>query len=179
MEYTHPQYWPQLKQLAVTIDTLDYFQILNLTPQATPAQLRASFYGMARSLHPDKFYHIEDRELRQAINKIYKRVNEAHTILKDEVRRARYLKGITGPERAAKLRYNEQSEVEAQQQQRAKAKVAKTPQGEKLYQAALLDMQAQRWDKAFRNTQSALVFEPGNEALKALKEELDQKRKGG
>lgn len=179
MDYTQPQFWPQLKQLAQTIDTLDYYQILNLPQAATPVQIRGAYYQMARALHPDKFYHVEDEDLRQAIHKIYKRITESYTVLKDDSRRQKYTQDINGPEREGKLRYNEQSEAEVQQQQREKAKVAKTAQGEKLYQAALLDMQNQRWDKAFRNIQSALMFEPGNDALKALKDELDQKRKGG
>ena len=179
MDYTQPQFWPQLKQLAQTIDTLDYFQILNLPQTANMAQIRGSYYSMARALHPDKFYHIVDMELRDAVHKIYKRITESYTVLKDDSRRNKYVQDISGPARAEKLRYNEQSEQEAQQQQREKAKVAKTPQGEKMYQAALLDMQHQRWDKAARNIQSALMFEPGNDQLKALKEEIERKRKGG
>lgn len=179
MDYTQPQFWPQLKQLAHTIDTLDYFQILNLPQTATVQQIRGAYYQMARALHPDKFYHIQDQELRDAVHKIYKRITESYTILKDEARRLKYLKDINGPERAQKLRYSEQSEQEFAEEQKQKAKICKTPQGEKIYQAALVDMANQRWDKAFRAIQSALMFEPGNDALKALKEELDQKRKGG
>lgn len=178
MDYTHPQYWPQLNQLAVTIDTMDYFQILNLPQNAGVPQIRASYYGMARSLHPDKFYHIQDPQIRASIGKIYKRITEAYTILKDETRRLKYVQDINGLERMAKLRYSEQSESEVVQEQRQQARVAKTPQGEKMYQAALADMQANRWDQAFRNLQSALLFEPGNDALQALRDEVDQKRKG-
>lgn len=178
MDYTQPQYWPQLKQLASTIDGLDYFQILNLPQEAQGAQIKASYYQMARSLHPDKFFQVPDEALRQAIHKIYKRITEAYTILKDDVRRQKYLTDIRGPERQTKLRYNEQSESEVQAQQREKAEVVKTPQGKQMYQAALLDIQAQRWDKAFRNVQSALMFEPANETLQALKAEIEQKRKG-
>lgn len=176
MDYTHPQYWPQLNQLAVSIDGLDYFQILNLTQDATVPQIRSSYYGMTRALHPDKFYHIEDQTLRASINKIYKRITEAYSILKDDTRRVKYLRDITGPERLAKLRYSEQTETEVLQEQRQKARVATTPQGEKMYQAALADVQAQRWDAAFRNVQSALMFEPRNEGLLALKAEIEAKR---
>lgn len=178
MDYTHPQYWPQLNQLALTIDGMDYFQILNLPQNAAVPQIRESYYGMARALHPDKFYHIEDPQIRASIGKIYKRITEAYTILKDETRRLKYVQDINGPERMTKLRYSEQSESEVVKEQRQQARVARTPQGEKMYQAALADMQANRWDQAFRNLQSALLFEPGNEALQSLRDEVDQKRKG-
>jgi len=179
VDYTHPQYWPQLIQLAVTIDGLDYFQILNLAQDADVAQIRASYYGMARALHPDKFYQIQNPELRASVGKIYKRVVEAYSVLKDDARRKRYLMDITGSERQAKLRYSEQSETEVVREQRQKARVATTPQGEKLYQAAQADSQASRWDQAYRNLQTALMFEPANETLIALRDEVDQKRKGG
>jgi DnaJ-class molecular chaperone len=179
MDYTAPQFWPQLKQLAATIDGLDYFQILNLDQQASAAQIKTSYYAMARSLHPDKFYHLPDEELKAAVHKIYKRITEAHTILKDEAKRLKYRADVTGPERNKKLRFNEESEQETKKQAAEAAKVAKTPKGDQLYKAALVDMTNKKWDAAFKNIQTALLFEGGNQALKDLLAEIDKKRKGG
>lgn len=175
MDYTHPQYWPQLKQLAVTIDTLDYFQILNLPQTSTTNDIRNMYYQMSRALHPDKFFHLPDEELKASINKIFRRVTEAYMILRDEPKRLIYLKDVTGPNRMTKLRFDEGSEAEQKQAQREAVEVAKTPQGRKMYQAAVLDMQAGRFDKALKNLQSALLFESGNEALKKLKDEVAAK----
>lgn len=175
MDYTHPQYWPQLKELARTIDTLDYFQILNLPQTSTTNDIRNMYYQMSRALHPDKFFHLPDEELKNSIGKIFRRVTEAYTILRDEPKRVIYLKDINGPQRATKLRFDEGSEQEQKQAQREAVEVAKTPQGKKMYQAALLDMQQGRFDKALKNLQSALLFESGNEALKKLKEEVAAK----
>jgi curved DNA-binding protein CbpA len=178
-EYTEPQYWPQLKSLAQTIDGLDYFQILNLPTTASGQQIRTAYYSLARALHPDKFYHIQEQDLKSAVNKIYKRVTEAYTVLKDEPKRIQYLKDIQGPERAKKLRFNEQAEQEQKEQQRAAAKVAKTPKGEQMYNAALVAQQNGKLDEAFKAMQSAVLLEPGNPELKRLLGELDKKRKGG
>ncbi len=178
-DYTDPQFWPQLKQLAASIDGLDYFQILNIPQVATGAQVKTSYYGLARALHPDKFFQIPDDALKDAINKIYKRVTEAYTILKDEAKRIKYLKDITGPERMKKLRFTEESEAEQKEQQKAAAKVAKTPKGDQLYNTAVVDMKNGRWEAAFKALQSATLFEPGNAELKRLMQEADKKRKGG
>ena len=78
MDYTQPQFWPQLKQLAGNIDGLDYFQILNLAQTASSEQIRASYYLLARALHPDRFFHIDDEATKDAVHKIYKRVVEAY-----------------------------------------------------------------------------------------------------
>ena len=176
MNYTDPAYWPQLKALAGRIDTLDYFQILNLAYDCTPAQVKTSYYQLARALHPDKFFTVPDEETKRAVHKIYKRVTESYTILKDEQKRRKYVENISGPEREKKIRYDETMEAEEKKEAREKARVAKTPQGEKAYQAALVDMNNQRWDAAYRNIQSALLFEPTNQALLQLKEELSAKR---
>ena len=50
MDYTDPAYWPQLKSLAGRIDSLDYFQILNLAYDCSPAQVKTSYYQLARAL---------------------------------------------------------------------------------------------------------------------------------
>jgi curved DNA-binding protein CbpA len=177
-EYTEPQFWPHLKALASSIDGLDYFQILNLPSTATSTQIRTAYYGLARALHPDKFYHINEEELKRSVHKIYKRVTEAYTILKDEQKRARYLRDISGPERAGKLRFNEQSEAEQKEEKRQAAKVAKTPKGEQMYNASMVAFQNGKLDEAYKAMQSAVLLEPGNVELKRLLGELDRKRKG-
>lgn len=178
-DYTDPQFWPQLKNLALTIDGLDYFQILNVAQTSTGQQIRDSYYGLARALHPDKFFHITDAELKGAIGKIYKRVTEAYMFLKDDAKRIKYLKDITGPERAKKLRFTEESEAEQKEAAKLATKVAKTPKGEQMYNAAMVDLQNGRLDQAFKNLQSATLFEPANAELKRVLQEVDKKRKGG
>lgn len=176
MNYTDPQYWPTLKDLASRIDTLDYYQILNLPHDCTAQHIKGSYYQLARALHPDRFFTIPDEDTKAAVHKIYKRVTESYTILRDEQKRKKYTANILGPERASRLRYDETMEQEEKKEARDKAKVAKTPQGEKSYQAALIDMRASKWDAAYRNIQSALLFEPKNEALLALRDEIGAKR---
>ena len=178
MDYTEPTYWPQLKALASSIDGLDYFQVLNLSTQATAGEIRTSYYALARALHPDKFFHISDVELKEAVHKIYKRIVESYMTLKDEPRRLKYVADVTGPDRLRRLRFSETSAQEAKEEQRQATLVAKTPKGTALYQAAVLDMHNQRWDKAFKNLQTALILEPGNADLKRVLEDVDKKRKG-
>ncbi len=177
MDYTDPQYWPQLIQLAATIDTLDYYQVLNLAQGCNRTEVQKSYYSMARALHPDKFYHLEDENLRASIHKIYKRITESYSVLRDDQKRKRYTEDINGPERAAKLRYTEESEAQQKQEEREAKEVCKTAQGKKMLAAAQVDIQNGRFDSAFRNLQSAIMFEPGNATLTALKEQVAAKRK--
>lgn len=176
-DYTDPQYWPVLKQLSVTIDGLDYYQILNLPQDCTPVDIKQAYYGQARSLHPDKFYQLPDADLRAAVNKIYKRVTEAYNTLRDGPKRKLYTTSINGPERVQKLRFTEASEAEQKQQERQEKEVCQTPKAKALYLQATTKMAAGNWEGAFKDLQTAVMFEPANERLKAIKEETDAKRK--
>ncbi len=179
MDYTDPQYWPTLKNLAQTIDGLDYFQVLNLPQNASSGQIRTTYYQMARALHPDRFFHLPDEELKNSVSKIYRRITESYTILKDDQKRAQYSANINGPERMSKLRFNEESEREQKEKQREALEVAKTPQGKKMFNEAVAEYKKGNYDKALKNLQSALLFESGNEQLKAFKAEIEAKKAGG
>ena len=179
MDLTQPQHWPELKALAVDIDTMDYFEVLNVPLEATSPQIRKAYYSLTRTLHPDRFFHLEDEPTKAAVHKIFKRVVEAYMVLKDETKRGKYRADVTGPMRQARLRFDEAAQAEQREQQKAAVKVAKTPRGEQLYQAALLEMQRGQWDKALKSLQAAAMFEPGNGELKRLVDEVDRRRRSG
>lgn len=178
MDYTHPQYHPQLKQLAVNIDTMDYYQILNLAQDALPKTIKQAYFAQSRSLHPDKFYHLPDVELKQAIHKIYKRITEAYVVLKDPEKRPKYTTGINSPDRQQRLRFSEQAEKEAEKEREEAREVCKTPNGKKLYRQVVKEMQSENWDTAFRHLQTITLYEPKNQAVLDLKQQIDRKRKG-
>ncbi len=178
MDYTHPQYYPQLKQLAAQIDQMDYYQILNLAQDSTPAEIKQSYFAQSRSLHPDKFYHLPDEELKLAIHKIYKRVTEAYVILKDPLKRPKYIQGINSEQRDQRLRFDETAEEEAKKERVDAREVCKTPKGRQLFRQVEQDMRAEKWDAAFRNLQTIGLYEAGNPAIAELKTKVDRKRKG-
>ncbi|MBN2361424.1 MAG: DnaJ domain-containing protein [Deltaproteobacteria bacterium] len=178
MDYTDPSYHPQLKQLAATIDQLDYYEILNLQQDASTAQLKESYFSQSRALHPDRFYHLPDEELKTAIHKIYKRITEAYVILKDPQKRAKYTADVNGPQRQEKLRFNEAAEEEAKKEQEEAREVCKTPKGRKLWRTVEQDLRDEKWDAAYRNLQSISLWEPGNPTIAELKATVDKKRKG-
>ena len=175
-DYTDPQFWPQLKQLAATIDTLDYFQILNIPHTSNSAQAKVAYYALARALHPDKFFHLDDEELKNAVGKIYRRVTESYMILKDDPKRLKYIKDVNGPDRTKKLRFSEDSEAEQKEEAKLATKVCKTPKAEQMFNAAMFDLQNGRIEQAFKGLQTATLFEPGNTELKKILADVGAKR---
>jgi curved DNA-binding protein CbpA len=158
----------EVETLAGALDQLDYFAVLKLAASATPGEIRAAYHRESRTYHPDRYAAVEDDAFRGLIARIYRRINEAYTVLRDDARRRKYAVDVAGPDRARKLRFSEEDEVEVKDaaKRRAVEQMGQTPNGRKFFSAALADVQAGRWEAAERNLRMALAYEPGNERFK-------------
>ena len=161
---------------SMALEALDYFEVLRVPTTAGPAEIKAAYYRESRMFHPDRYAAAESAELRDRVGRVYRRVNEAYTVLRDDVKRARYLADVTGPERARKLRFTEvdESQVKQEQKQRLEEVLGQTPNGRKFYAAALKEVQGGRWDTAERAIKSALMYEPTNAKFKELLAQIEK-----
>jgi curved DNA-binding protein CbpA len=168
----------EVEQRAAALDRLDYFEVLRVPRSADAAEVKAAYYRESRAFHPDRFAALPSPELRALIARVYRRVNEAYTVLRDEVKRRRYLADVTGPDRARKLRFTGDDEVQVKEEQkrRAEEQLGLTPNGRRFYAAALQDVQARRWDAAERALKSALMYEPKNAKFLELLAWVGQQR---
>ena len=168
----------EVETLSGALDQLDYFAVLKLTPAATPAEIRGAYHRESRLYHPDRYAAVESAELRDRVGRIYRRINEAWTVLRDDARRRKYVADVTGPDRARKLRFSEDDEAALRDAQKRKAveQTGQTASGRKFYAAALADAKAGRWDAAARNVRMALTFEPGNALFQELLAQADRNR---
>ncbi len=180
-----PRFAIEVETLVAALDQLDYFGVLKVPQAATPADIKAGYYRESRAYHPDRFAAYPDAALRDLVGRVYRRVNEAYTVLRDDRKRAKYLADVTGPDRAQKLRFTDADEAQVKEEQKKKIEdqLGTTPNGRKFYAAALLEIQAQRWEAAARSLRSALMYEPGNgrfkEQLAVVEKNLDQSRPKG
>lgn len=171
----HPLWAAETKQIAATLDQLDYFQILGAETTASLDELKAQYHALQRNYHPDTFFQSPDTELRAAVMKISKRVAEAYVILRDADKRAKYLRDLAGPERAKKLRFTDQSEVEAKREK--EEELGKTPQVRQLVTKAAQAAKAGDHASAARDLKTALLFEKNNELIKKRLEEVEAELK--
>src|SRR5690606_35646738 len=154
------------------LDQLDYFQVLELEPDATPAQIKAAYHRKSRVFHPDRFLQVAGAELRAQILAIHKRITEAYTVLREEERRRAYAAAVTGPERERHLRWTER-EGEAP----GPEEVGTTAKGRQRCGGALLELEAGRLDEGARNLKMALVCGPGSPHYARKAEEVAALRK--
>lgn len=168
----------EVETLSGALDQLDYFAVLKLTPAATPAEIRAAYHRASREFHPDRYAAVESAELRGSVARIYRRINEAWSVLRDDARRRKYAADVSGPDRDRKLRFSEDDHAAVRDARNRKAveQTGQTPGGRKLYAAALLDVQAGRWEAAERNVRMALSFEPTNELFRELLTRAEKNR---
>ncbi|HEX7623623.1 MAG TPA: DnaJ domain-containing protein [Anaeromyxobacteraceae bacterium] len=168
----------EVEARAAALDGLDYFEVLRVPQDAAAADVKAAYYRESRAYHPDRYAALQAPELRDLIGRIYRRVNEAYTVLRDDAKRRRYLGDVTGPERAKKLRFTEaeESALQEEQQKKVEEQLGTTPNGRKLYAAALKDVEAQRWDGAERSLKAALMYEPANARFKELLAKVEKSK---
>jgi len=128
--------------------------------------------------HPDRFAALPSAELKDRIGRIYRRVNEAYTVLRDDVKRRKYLADVTGAERESKLRFTEVEEslVKQEQKQKLDDQFGLTPNGRKFYASALKELEAGRAEPAERAIKSALMYEPQNARFKDLLAQIEKAR---
>jgi curved DNA-binding protein CbpA len=180
-----PQFLSEVETLSAVLDQLDYFGVLKIPQTASPPEIKAAYYRESRVFHPDRFAAVPDPMVRELIGRIYRRVNEAWTVLRDDQKRLKYLADVSGPDRASKLRFTEADEVQVKEEAKRKVEeqFGQTPNGRKFFQAALQEIQAKRWDKAESALKSAMMYEPANprfkEQMAAVQAELEKTRPKG
>jgi len=176
-----PQFLIEVEALAGALAELDYFGILKVPQTAGAADIKEAYYRESRAYHPDRFAAVPSDVLRERVGRIYRRINEAYTVLRDDQKRAKYLADVTGPERAQKLRFTEADEQQVREEQKKKLEeqLGTTPNGRKFYAAALADVAAERWDAAERALRSALMYEPGNAKFKETLAQVEKSRPRG
>ena len=159
------------------LDALDYFQVLKIERMASIQEIKAAFYRESRGYHPDRVFHLDDAALKANVNRIYKRVTEAWSVLREDEKRKKYLADIAGPQREQKLRYTEASEAERRRSR--EEEVGATPNGRKFHAAGLAALEAGRYEEALRSSRAALMYEPQNARYRQVADEAQRRLRGG
>jgi curved DNA-binding protein CbpA len=158
----------QVAWKAERLDTLDYFELLGVPTAASAGEVKRAFYSESRAYHPDRFFHLGDEAFKARVHEVYKRVTEAYYVLRDDVRRRKYLADVSGPDRARKLRFDELSEQEtkAQVKQQAAEQIGVNPKARQQFQTAIGDLERGNLSAAERALKMALTYEPQNALYK-------------
>ena len=163
----------EISALVRIMDELDYYQLLNVEPKATTAEIRKAYHASSRSFHPDANRNLAE-DLQEHCGRISKRITEAYCVLRDSRRRQAY-DAKRSDSTILRMQIAEAKNAHAEQR-KAEARGA-TAQGRQFHGKAEADIKAGNLAGAIQNLQMALTFEPGNAGFKALVGELKERQK--
>ena len=87
-----PERKAEILALERRLDTADHFALLGLEPGADAATAKKAFYELSRKYHPDRFYGKNLGSFRNRLDRIFRKLSEAHAVLSDAGKRDAYLK---------------------------------------------------------------------------------------
>lgn len=113
---------PELDEAQLLIQYLDrvenaesYYEIFDIPIKAALPEIKAAYFKLAKSYHPDKFHHEGDSERQQRIQNAFTEIARAYETLKDEKARElydfklrKYLESIKEQEKSADATGNQQ-----------------------------------------------------------------------
>jgi hypothetical protein len=73
-----------------SLDRASHFELLGLSREASPAQVREAYFALARRFHPDAHHEPSLSDLRDELDLIFTRLGEAHEVLCQPRLRAEY-----------------------------------------------------------------------------------------
>ncbi|HSO74457.1 MAG TPA: DnaJ domain-containing protein, partial [Blastocatellia bacterium] len=99
----------------------DHYEVLGLSRQSTTAEIKASYYHLAKKLHPDRHHHSEPNELRSQLETLFAHITQAYDTLTDPAQRAAYderIKRSPNPQTASPIKVSRGVKIEAASAQR-------------------------------------------------------------
>jgi curved DNA-binding protein CbpA len=157
----------EIVALARELDGLDYYRLLRVAPGARAPQIRDAYHAMRRAFHPDAFVSAPP-QVRNAVDRIARRVSEAYVVLRHPARRQAYDRGL---ERGA-LRFSSEEQKDARK--KSETPLGATPQGRRLLVQAQDAERRGDLKQAISHLKLAVGFEPSNTHFKARIEELEK-----
>jgi tetratricopeptide (TPR) repeat protein len=79
-----------IEQAYYGLNRQDYYSVLGISPRADLAEIKIAYYGLARKFHPDRFYGMEDGNLKEKVDVIFATINGAYETLKNAKKRLDY-----------------------------------------------------------------------------------------
>ena len=164
----------RIASLSASLDKLDYYELLDVEPDAGHDDIRDAYYRFASDLHPDQ--HVgEDETTRARILAIMKRVNEGYSVLTNPKRRRRYDDGLARGEK----RLGPESAPSFVPAWKDPAASIQTPMGRQFHRMAVQALGKGDLMAARLNLTIARNHEGPNAYLDDLLQDVEKKLKGG
>ena len=137
------------------LDRMTYYELLGVAPLAGPNDVRSAYYRLAADLHPDRYFSLESREVREQLETIYARVCEGYRVLIALDKKAQYDRALA--QGKTRLLTTEREQRGPQNPEDTLAH----PEAKKFYRMGMICLGRKDWKGAVMNFNFARTFEPG------------------
>ncbi|WP_342381418.1 DnaJ domain-containing protein [Myxococcus stipitatus] len=87
-----PERKKEIIDLERALDGLDHFAVLGLRPGAPATEVKQAYYNASRRYHPDRYFGKNLGSFRARMERIFRRLTDAHNVLTQQDKRDAYLK---------------------------------------------------------------------------------------
>ncbi len=159
----------EIETLHEFLDEISFYALLQLPETASRDDIEFAFAQESRKFHPDRFFGVRNPQFLRNLTAIYRKISEAHSVLKDPDLKSRYdqklgITGAAGGEDISKAGLVQESEME----EKAQRIVCSSRQGRRYYDLAMTARRANDLTGVVMNLQFALSFEAANETLQEM-----------
>jgi curved DNA-binding protein CbpA len=85
----------EIREFARALPTLNYYDVLGVSREAEPAEIRDAFFQRSKTYHPDRYFKKELGPYGEILNEVYKRIVAAHDVLRDAKLRGAYDRSLS------------------------------------------------------------------------------------
>ncbi len=158
------------RQVYPTLDRFTYYQLLRVAPNADTGAIRASYYKLAATLHPDRYHNLPDATVRDQLTTIAARINEGYRVLMNPEKRVAYDGGL----QKGKMRLDQASERTSAAPKNIEDSL-KDAQAKKFFRLGVLCLTKKDFRGAVMNFNFAKNYEP---AATVIAEKLAEAQAG-
>ena len=149
------------------VPSLNYYQLLNVSPQDGIDKVKAQFYKLARIYHPDLHRDLPE-QYQIKLDKIFKTMNEAYRVLSEPNYRKYYEAVLKRGE--LRIDFSKASKVKPDDPLLS----VKSPLAKRYLKTALDNIKRKDYKIAKINLQYALTYEPDSEFIKNKLKEVEE-----
>jgi curved DNA-binding protein CbpA len=162
---------------------LPYHELLGVGLDPDPKAVKRAYFRLSREFHPDRFFRRNLGPFAAKLERIFRKVLEAHELLSDPVARAEVQRSLATPAHPGPRARRAGAPVGAADARRRLASLAahgkalreRQLKAKHYFETGMAAFRAERWLEAAASVRLALAFDPANEAHREAFGQIQQK----
>ncbi len=161
--------------------SLPYHEILGVGIDPDPRAVKRAYFRLSREFHPDRFFRRNLGPFATKLERIFRKILEAHELLTDPIARAEVQRSLAAPaEAGSRERGTPVGAADARRRlasfaAHARALRERERKAKHYFETGMAAFRAERWLEAAASVRLALAFDPRNEAHREAFGEIQQK----